>query len=426
MSDQGRFALGAATGPLPPSSGGVVLIGGRDEAGEDVGSVTLHAWQHVLVDGHRERRCRVAEAFADDLQRDPVLQHQRRVRVTQVVQPDRRHTSGPLQPVDGLRQGVGMYRPPVGAGEHGRVGRDGSELDELVLSPLAQHVHGSLVEVDRSSRGAGLGGCGVDLVAGAADRPVTRSFWFGGESGRPPGEIQPLRAVFDAREFARFMKTRSAADRDIIARVVIANDVGRTLFETTRQIEGDFVTEVKAALPAQRPTIPAQIVALELDEGLADGTAAVLRVTLNIERSALPVNRLTVHYEFLDDSGAPLTESHSPSELAGTVVAVELSLRGKAMVGRWYQTHLTIPLTGIPPNGSRPTTIVASTFSSNGEYWETVQSRLSPARMTSLKSRVNRRSQAAALPTPVSAEGSDVASSGAGALFAKLRSALIG
>ena len=264
------------------------------------------------------------------------------------------------------------------------------------------------------------------LNAGAADRPVTRSFWFGGESGRPPGEIQPLRAVFDAREFARFMKTRSAADRDIIARVVIANDVGRTLFETTRRIGGDFVTEVKAALPAQRPTIPAQIVALELDEGLTDGTAAVLRVTLNIERSALPVNRLTVHYEFLDESGAPLTESHSPSELAGTVVAVELSLRGKAMVGRWYQTHLTIPLAGIPPNGSRPTTIVASTFSSNGEYWETVQSRLSPARMTSLKSRVSRRSQAAALPTPVSAEGSDVASSGAGALFAKLRSALIG
>ena len=159
---------------------------------------------------------------------------------------------------------------------------------------------------------------------------------------------------------------------------------------------------------------------------VSDIDSDVLRVTLNIERSALPVNRLTVHYEFLDESGAPLTESHSPSELAGTVVAVELSLRGKAMVGRWYQTHLTIPLAGIPPNGSRPTTIVASTFSSSGEYWETVQSRLSPARMTSLKSRVNRRSQAAALPTPVSAEGSDVASSGAGALFAKLRSALIG
>ena len=45
----------------------------------------LHAGKHVLVDGHGERRCRVAEAFADDLERDAVLEHQGGVRVAQVV-----------------------------------------------------------------------------------------------------------------------------------------------------------------------------------------------------------------------------------------------------------------------------------------------------------------------------------------------------
>ena len=55
------------------------------------------------------------EAFADDFQRNPVLQHQRRVGVAQVVQSDRRHARRELQPANGLRQRVRVNRLAIGA-----------------------------------------------------------------------------------------------------------------------------------------------------------------------------------------------------------------------------------------------------------------------------------------------------------------------
>ncbi|MFM1847915.1 MAG: hypothetical protein RL417_1389, partial [Pseudomonadota bacterium] len=104
----------------------------------------------------------------------------------------------------------------------------------------------------------------------AEDRPVLRSFCFGGERGRLAGETRTVRAVFDAREFGRFLKTRPAAERDIVARVSIASESGRVLFESTRAISGNFIGDVKAALPPSRPTSPAQVVAVEFDEGIGD------------------------------------------------------------------------------------------------------------------------------------------------------------
>ena len=50
--------------------------------------LSLHSWHHMGVLLHREGRGLVAKAFADDLDRDAGAERDRRVRVSQVVQPD--------------------------------------------------------------------------------------------------------------------------------------------------------------------------------------------------------------------------------------------------------------------------------------------------------------------------------------------------
>ena len=125
MSGQGLFASRGATVPLPASRRRCPCW--CDESGEHVGGVALHAGQHVLVDGHRERRRRMPEAFADDFQRDAVLQHQPGVGVAQVVQPDRGDPRHALQSFERLRQGsaVGCRAgsPRAGHGETRRTTR---------------------------------------------------------------------------------------------------------------------------------------------------------------------------------------------------------------------------------------------------------------------------------------------------------------
>ena len=53
------------------------------------GGVVLHSGKHVLVGRHRERGVGMAEAFGDDLYRDPVTQQKAGVGVAQIVEPDR-------------------------------------------------------------------------------------------------------------------------------------------------------------------------------------------------------------------------------------------------------------------------------------------------------------------------------------------------
>lgn len=57
---------------------------------ESPGRVGLHPGEEVLIHRQGERRIRVPEAFADDLQRDPLFEQDRGVRMAQIVQPDRR------------------------------------------------------------------------------------------------------------------------------------------------------------------------------------------------------------------------------------------------------------------------------------------------------------------------------------------------
>ncbi len=127
-----------------------MLIGGRVESGDGVGGVALHAGQHVLVDGHLNAGVEWPRRSLTTFNGIPCFNMRVAVGVAEIVQPDRRHTCGALEPCDCLRQRVGVNGVAVGAGEHGPV-RDRPELAELVASPVAQHRHGAQVEVNRST-----------------------------------------------------------------------------------------------------------------------------------------------------------------------------------------------------------------------------------------------------------------------------------
>jgi hypothetical protein len=59
------------------------------ESFDGVRCVVLHSGKEVLVGLHRQRDVRVAEAFADDLDRHPFLDQEAPVGVAAVVEPDR-------------------------------------------------------------------------------------------------------------------------------------------------------------------------------------------------------------------------------------------------------------------------------------------------------------------------------------------------
>jgi len=205
--------------------------------------------------------------------------------------------------------------------------------------------------------------------AGAADRPVLRSVWFGGEK-RAPGEVRTVQVSFDAREFARFLKTRGATERDVVTRIVVANEAGRMLFETTRIIASDFAAEIRAATPPEKTTAPVRPVDVTLDNG--EGMHRTLRVALNVHRFALPGNRCTVYYECIDRNGEPHRTSPGVSDLCGEVVPIAFPFVGRGGQRRWYQTTVEIPYAAPAPGVPRPVGVRLSVFSDRGEFWETV------------------------------------------------------
>ena len=88
------------------ASGGFRRAGHKTS--DRLGGLGLHARDHVSVLLERERRGRVTEAFAHDLDRHPGPQPDRGVRVPQVVESDPLHT-GTLDPlVEHLAYHVGV------------------------------------------------------------------------------------------------------------------------------------------------------------------------------------------------------------------------------------------------------------------------------------------------------------------------------
>jgi hypothetical protein len=58
----------------------------EDRGGECVRRVSLHSWEHVLVNGQGERRVSVTQSLAYDLERNPLFQEYRSVRMPEVVE----------------------------------------------------------------------------------------------------------------------------------------------------------------------------------------------------------------------------------------------------------------------------------------------------------------------------------------------------
>lgn len=106
--------------------------------------------------GHRERQAVVTEALAHDLHGNAVLQQDRGVGVTEVVEADLGERVGGHQAFPALAEVVGVDRAAVEAGEDELVvtaaGRQA--LLELAPAPRSQGRHGPGVEVDRAARGS--------------------------------------------------------------------------------------------------------------------------------------------------------------------------------------------------------------------------------------------------------------------------------
>ncbi len=117
------------------------------------GRVGLHAGEDMLVDGHRERRAAVAQAFTDDLHRDVRLQEDRGVVVAEVVEADAPPAALAHQPLPRLREEVRVDRLAVRSREDKSVivsSAGAQSLLELLSTPRPQHGDSPRVEVDRS------------------------------------------------------------------------------------------------------------------------------------------------------------------------------------------------------------------------------------------------------------------------------------
>lgn len=271
-----------------------------------------------------------------------------------------------------------------------------------------------------------LGGVPITNV-GAGDRPVVRSVWFGGERDRPAGSSQIVRAVFDGREFGRFLKTVPAAERTIVARVGLVSPEGEKIFETTGSIAGDFVAEVKAALPVERPLGPVQVVSLEPTYDTVGESALRFELVLNVDRAAVPRQRCAVYYELLDEAGKPIAVYQDGEALVGAVVMLDLPFIGGATVRRWYQTHVVFGCSVAALGGVVPHGVKLTTFSPQGEYLETIQASFTPGTASLLKTRSRAARHGGAGGAAASTAGSSGSSNeGSSGFLSRVRSALIG
>lgn len=256
---------------------------------------------------------------------------------------------------------------------------------------------------------------------GAADRPVLRSVWFGGER-RPPGEARVVRVSFDAREFARSLKIKGSTERDIVTRIRVMNEAGRTVFETTRIVASDFAADVRAAMPLDRSNVPVRPVDVTFEGGYGAGAGQKLLLTLDVNRFAQQSDRCTVYYEFVDDNGEPQRRSERTGELCGDVAAVTFPFVERVGQRRWYQTAIEIPCPIVLARGAAPAGINLTIFSCRGEFWGSGHYSLSTERCGEPKTPVS-RVMSCGRDDGVDSAGRSVASAG---LLSKIRSALIG
>src|SRR6185312_8341181 len=93
-----------------------------DQAREQVSGSTLTAWADMRVHGHGDHCGGVAESLGYDVHRLAGREQDRGVRVTQVVQPDRRHGAAPGD-VPGELPGhlLGVAQPALEVAEYQRV-----------------------------------------------------------------------------------------------------------------------------------------------------------------------------------------------------------------------------------------------------------------------------------------------------------------
>jgi len=212
---------------------------------------------------------------------------------------------------------------------------------------------------------------------------------------------------------------------------VIANEAGRTVFETTRVVSADFAAEVRAATPPERIDIPVRLVDVSLPRESGADAGRTFLLTLNVKRSAQESDRCLVYYEFFDHCGETRPARGVTEELRGDIATVRFPFVGRVAERRWYQTTVEVPYKDSLAVGSFPAGIVVTVFSPRGEYWETARYPLAaelPREVTESMSRLSsRRSGALA---EVLAEPSAPLTGGvtptAPGLLSKLRSALIG
>src|SRR5437879_5814542 len=117
-----------------------------------------------------------AGGFAPGLDRHARGDEQGSVRVANVVETNDAHAGAAGDPLEALRDGVGMYRFAGGVGEHPPAAFDGSGslFGLLPGSPRGEDVDGGGVKVDTATGVGGLAACLVHLVADGDEPTVDR------------------------------------------------------------------------------------------------------------------------------------------------------------------------------------------------------------------------------------------------------------
>ena len=121
-----------------------------------------------MVGLHRARDVGVAESFADDLHRDPVLDEHAAVGMPEIMKADRGHAGVVHGPAERLVHGVRVDRFAVAVGEHPRLvvgDADRRELGGLKRPPTGEDGEGRVVEGACPAGVSGLAAGLVDLVA---------------------------------------------------------------------------------------------------------------------------------------------------------------------------------------------------------------------------------------------------------------------
>lgn len=95
-----------------------VQEGGCEQFVEGADRLGLHRWEDVRVGVECDPDARVPEPLGDDLRVDALQEHQGRMGVAEVVEPDVREPLLPAEPVPAGGQRVGVNGATVASGNH--------------------------------------------------------------------------------------------------------------------------------------------------------------------------------------------------------------------------------------------------------------------------------------------------------------------